>query len=120
MNDYGGGTDFPVTIRVCRTGGLTRHARCRGALRHHAGRGGHYVVTWTLGAENALTKQFPRRLQRRDFCQWVYKDARTCRYNGGLASCDRTLAGPLGCRAHNNVINFGGSPNLVSSNLVVS
>jgi hypothetical protein len=120
MNDYGGGTDFPVTVRVCQTGGLDDTPDVEEHFTIVQGTADNYVVNWSLGAENALTKQFPRRAQRRDFCQWVYKDARTCRYNGALTACDRTLSGTMGCRAHNNVINFGGSPNLVSSNLFVS
>jgi hypothetical protein len=120
MNDYDGGTDFPVTIRVCQAGGLNEAPDVEEHFVIVTGAVDNYVASWTLGAENALTKQFPRRLQRRDFCQWVYKDARTCRYNGSLTSCDRTLGGTMGCRAHNIVINFGGSPNLVSSNLVVA
>jgi len=30
--------------------------------------------------------------------------------SGGLATCDLTLEGPNGCRAHNNTRNFGGFP----------
>jgi phage-related protein len=120
MNDYGGGTDFPVVVRVCQTGALNETPDVEEHFTIVQATADNYVANWTLGAENALTKQFPRRQQRRDFCQWVYRDGNTCRYNGAMTSCDRTLAGPLGCRAHNNVINFGGYPNLVSSNLYVA
>jgi hypothetical protein len=120
MNDYGGGTDFPVTVMVCQAGGLNEAPDVQEYFSIVQATADNYVANWTLGAENALTKQFPRGTQRRDFCRWVYRDANTCRYNGGLASCDHTKNGPLGCKAHNNVINFGGYPNLVSSNVVVA
>jgi phage-related protein len=39
---------------------------------------------------------------------WEYFKVTT----GGLATCDYTLDGPNGCRAHNNTINFGGFPSI--------
>lgn len=32
---------------------------------------------------------------------------------GGLASCDHTLDGPTGCRAHSNTRRFGGAPGII-------
>jgi hypothetical protein len=120
MNDYGGGAGFPVTVMVCQTNALNEQPDIQEYFEIVTASADNYVANWTLGAENALTKMFPKRMQRRDFCQWAYRDGRTCRYNGALPACDHTLNGPLGCKAHDNVINFGGNPNLVSSNLFVA
>ncbi|MFP3609173.1 hypothetical protein SB778_03550 [Paraburkholderia sp. SIMBA_050] len=120
MNDYGGGAGFPVTVIVCETDALNEQPDIQEYFEIVTATADNYVTTWTLGAENALTKQFPRRMQRRDFCQWQYRDGRTCRYNGALPACDHTFSGPLGCKMHDNVINFGGQPNLVSSNIFVA
>jgi hypothetical protein len=117
MIDYDGGTGFPVTVMVVQAGGLNDAPDVTEFFEIVTGTADNYVANWTLGAENALTKQYPRRMQRRDFCQWVYRDTNTCRYAGTLLSCDRTLHGPLGCKAHENVINFGGNPNLNSGNV---
>jgi phage-related protein len=70
-----------------------------------------YVVNFTLGAESALTKAFPKRRQMRDFCAWRYKGGE-CKYEGAMESCDLSLNGPNGCDAHNNTINFGGYPGI--------
>ncbi|ATW57961.1 hypothetical protein CNR34_00028 [Pseudomonas phage nickie] len=72
-----------------------------------------YVATWTMGAENPLRKMFPLRKQEPDQCSFRYKDARTCGYGGGLASCDLSFDGPNGCRAHNNTKNYGGYPGII-------
>jgi len=117
MNDYGGGAGFPVTVMVCQAGGLDATPDVTEYFEIVTASVENYSVNWTLGAENALTKQYPRRMQRRDFCQWVYRDTNTCRYTGKLPTCDRTLHGTLGCKSHENVINFGGNPNLVSNNV---
>jgi phage-related protein len=70
-----------------------------------------YVATWSLGTENPLRITFPRRKQYRDRCPWLYKDE-NCTYSGDLPTCDFTLDGENGCRAHGNSINFGGMPGL--------
>jgi hypothetical protein len=68
---------------------------------------GSYSIELILGAENPLTLRFPPRLMFRDRCFWKYRGPQ-CRYTGGLGSCDYSLTGPNGCRAHSNVANFGG------------
>lgn len=72
-----------------------------------------YVATWSLGAENPLRRMFPLRKQEPDQCSFRYKDARTCGYGGSLATCDLSLDGPNGCRAHNNTKNYGGYPGII-------
>lgn len=49
-----------------------------------------------------------RRIPRRDHsatCPWTFKAADTCRYVGGLTSCDKSWEQ---CGARGNTINFGG------------
>ncbi|MGN8188654.1 hypothetical protein ACTJLD_21960 [Burkholderia sp. 22088] len=118
MQDNSGGTGFPVTVIVCSADNLNGTPEVQEYFEVVNASATNYTVSWTLGAENGLQKMFPKRIQRRDFCQWVYRDGSTCRYNGPMQVCDRTMEGTLGCRAHGNVINFGGYPNLVSSNSV--
>lgn len=113
MQDYGGGTGFPVTVIVSNSDALDEKPDVQEYFEVVQASADNYSVTWTLGTENALNRQVPRRMQRRDFCQWVYRDANTCRYNGSMPACDHSLHGTLGCRAHSNVVNFGGFPNLV-------
>ncbi len=54
----------------------------------------------------------PRRIYRADRCQWVYKDVLTCQYTGDLPTCDKVIDGTNGCRAHDNVIHYGGYPGI--------
>lgn len=68
-----------------------------------------YVVNVELGAENPLTRAFPARIQLRDRCPFRYKSFR-CGYKGDKPSCDLTLIGANGCRAHGNEKRFGGYP----------
>jgi hypothetical protein len=118
MEQYAGGVGFNVQVSVIASNNLNGEPEVTEYFQVVSASATNYQVAFTLGAENALTKQFPKRIQRRDFCPWVYKDVNTCRYTGALKSCDHTLDGTLGCRAHANVVNFGGMPNLVPSGSV--
>lgn len=111
MQSYGGGIGFKVTVMVVNAGNLVQPPEVSEYFEVIAASAANYVVSFTLGAESALAKVFPRRRQTRDFCQWRYKGAE-CGYTGALASCDLTLNGSNGCQAHNNVIRFGGFPGL--------
>jgi hypothetical protein len=113
MSDNAGGVGFQVTMSVIASNNLDGDAEVTEYFEVINASAANYVVTFTLGAENGLNRQFPKRIQRRDFCQWIYRDGSTCRYSGPLAACDHTLEGANGCRAHQNVVNFGGCPNLV-------
>ncbi|MFP3422090.1 hypothetical protein R0K19_22225, partial [Bacillus sp. SIMBA_161] len=70
-----------------------------------------YTLSFVLGMENPLSLRLPRRMQRRDRCQWQYKGPE-CKYTGGLKSCDYSLQGPNGCSAHNNEENYAGFPGI--------
>lgn len=72
-----------------------------------------YVASWTLGAENPLKRMFPLRKQEDNQCSFRYKEPSTCGYNGPKATCDLSLDGVNGCRAHANARNFGAYPGII-------
>jgi len=51
----------------------------------------------------------PLRRMRRDQCPYKYKNASTCQYAGGEATCRHTKDA---CASKDNVINFGGFPGI--------
>jgi phage-related protein len=118
MYAYDGGVGFPVTFLVAQAGSLDQAPDVQEFFEITSAQAANYVITWMLGAESGLTRTFPKRQQRKDFCQWIYRDQTTCRYSGNIPNCDRTLAGGNGCAAHQNAVNFGGMPNLVSANSI--
>lgn len=75
-----------------------------------------YSVTWQIGAENPITQPLPARKQMRERCQWRYK-GQECGYQGSLATCDLSLDGTNGCRAHQNQTRFGGFPGIQARNI---
>lgn len=111
MQDYAGGVGFKVTVAVVNAGNLTQPPEIVEHFEVVGANSNNYVCSFTLGAENNLTKSFPRRRQMRDFCQWRYKGAE-CGYTGTAPTCDLSLQGPNGCAAHNNVVRFGAYPGL--------
>lgn len=68
---------------------------------------GAQFVTFNLGHDRISGHPFPYGRFLRDNCRWIYKSTE-CGYAGGLPSCAKTLEGSNGCRAHANVIRFGG------------
>lgn len=115
LENYGGGVGFRVTLSVI-VGDTATMATAKPEVQFFfeitGASASEYSVSFTLGAENPLTKLFPRRLQVKNFCAWKYKDPSTCKYAGGMASCSFTLEGDNGCKAHNNDINFGAFPGI--------
>lgn len=111
MQNYGGGIGFNVSIMVVNAGNLTQAPEVIEYFQVVGAQTINYAVSFTLGAENNITKVFPRRRQMKDFCQWRYKSTE-CGYAGALPNCDLSLDGPNGCRAHGNVIHFGAFPGI--------
>lgn len=107
LQQYGGGVGFKVTVSVINAGNLAQGPEVQEFFEVIGAESSDYVISFTLGAENAVSRQFPRRKQTRDFCQWQYKSLQ-CGYTGGLPSCDLSLKGPNGCQTHANVLRFGG------------
>jgi hypothetical protein len=112
MQAYGGGLGFNVTIYVVNAGNLLQPPEVVEFFQVIGAKAANYIVTFTLGAENAVAVTFPKRRQTKDFCQWRYKDPETCAYAGSLATCDLSLQGPNGCVVHENSPNFGGYPGI--------
>ncbi len=115
MQSYGGGLGSNVTLTIARGDALTLAPEMQEFFQITGASAANYSATFQLGAENSVMKTFPRRRQYRDFCQWRYKDSTTCKYTGGLSTCDLTLQGPNGCAAHGNTPNFGAYPGLSSN-----
>lgn len=112
MEEYGGGVGFNITFYIVNAGALDEPPEMVEYFQVISASAVDYHAQFQLGAENEVMKTFPRRRQTRDYCQWRYKDPLTCRYAGGLGSCDLTLQGPNGCAAHNNTLNFGAYPGM--------
>lgn len=111
MQSYGGGVGFSVSIMIVNAGALSQPPEVIEYFQIIAAESSGYAVSFTLGAENALSHTFPRRRQARDFCQWRYKEG-DCGYSGYMPSCDLSLKGANGCKVHDNVIHFGAFPGI--------
>lgn len=116
MQDYGGGIGFNVTAMVVNAGNLGQGPEVAEYFQVTAAETANYVCTFTLGAENNITKAFPRRRQSKDYCQWRYKGPE-CGYTGPMPSCDLSLKGANGCKAHQNVVHFGAFPGINSRDI---
>jgi len=112
MQEYGGGIGFNVTFLVIRGDALNEAPEIMEFFQVVGASAAEYEANFQLGAENAVALTFPRRRQTKDFCQWRYKDPETCKYAGGMATCDLTLNGVNGCEAHENTHRFGAFPNI--------
>lgn len=111
MQAYGGGVGFLVAILVVNSAALTQAPEVIEHFEITGAESANYACSFTLGAENNITKSFPRRRQTKDYCQWRYKGD-DCGYSGDLPSCDLSLKGSNGCAAHQNVIHFGAYPGI--------
>jgi len=113
MQKYAGGVGFGVAIMVVNADALDAPPEIVENFEVTAASSANYVCTFTLGAENNLSKTFPRRRQMKDYCQWRYK-SEECGYTGSMPSCDLSLNGANGCKAHQNVVHFGAFPGISS------
>lgn len=112
MEGYTGGVGFKVRLYVVNTGNLSQAPEIEELLYVTSSSAKDYVATFTLGAGNPLAQRFPRRLQFRARCSWLYRGPE-CGYNGGMPTCDYSLQGENGCTAHNNNRRFGGFPGII-------
>lgn len=111
MEAYGGGVGSNVTFYLVNGGNLTQGAEAVEYFQITSASSTDYSHSFTLGAENTLMQTFPRRRQTKDFCQWRYKSTE-CGYTGSMPTCDLTLQGVNGCKAHANNLRFGAYPGL--------
>lgn len=112
MQKFNGGTGFKVRMHAVNSERLEHPPESTEYFEVTSASSTDYVATWQLGAENMLRQKCPRRKQHRDFCTWVYKDPDTCAYTGNMPTCDHSLSGVNGCKAHSNEANFGGFPSI--------
>ena len=108
---HAGGVGWKVRFKFINTGNLSQPPEIEEMVYIVASKAKTFAIDFTLGAVNPLAQRFPRRLQWRDRCSWVYK-GRECGYGGALVSCDYTLQGDNGCAAHGNTKNFGAFPGI--------
>jgi len=111
MQRHAGGVGFRVAIMVVNADNLDAPPEIIENFEVVGAGSANYDCTFSLGAENNITKTFPRRRQTKDYCQWRYK-GEECRYTGPMPSCDLSLNGPNGCAAHQNVVRFGAFPGI--------
>jgi phage-related protein len=112
IEPYGGGVGSSVIVGVVNVARLSAPPEVQEFFEVTGTSASDYHVMFTLGAENPLMKLFPRRQQAKDYCAWLYKSLTTCRYAGPKTTCDLTLNGANGCKAHQNEINFGAFPGI--------
>lgn len=116
MQQYGGAVNSDVKVTVLNTDNLDGDPEIVEYFQVVASSVQGYVVDFSLGAENALAIQIPRRNQLKDRCGWKFGGA-DCGYVGALTTCDQSLQGANGCTAHGNEANFGGFPGIKSSGI---
>jgi len=116
MQLYGGGVGFNVAISVVNAGNLAQPPEVVEYFVVIGATSTNYTCTFTLGAENIITKTFPLRIQTRDYCQFRFKGVE-CGYQGAMTSCDLSLRGINGCEAHGNQANFGAFPGISNQNV---
>lgn len=109
LQTYGSSLDWPARIKIINASNpsATIEIEQNFVLMSAVAKDNNYTIDFTLSAENPLTLQFPYRNQFRNRCDWIYK-GNECRYAGAMATCDYTLDGTNGCRAHSNAFNFSG------------
>lgn len=120
LENFQGGVNSDVTVSLVFTGMFDKPAAEQVAeisytFQVTGSSSSDRTASLTLGAPNLLMSNFPRRQQSRDFCSHEYKGP-YCAYSGPLTTCDRTLRGENGCRAHGNTLNFGGFPGIIPRN----
>lgn len=81
------------------------------------------VASFILGHYNFFILNFPRNRFIRSRCRWVYKSDQ-CKYDAGIATCDKTLEGAIGCTMHSDGSlgalqreRFGGFPGIPAGQL---
>lgn len=116
IEKYDGGVGFTIRLMIVNSGDLSQPADIDETFTVLGTSCKSFTVDFTLGARNPLLIRFPKRLQMRDRCSWRYK-GQECGYAGPIPSCDYSLNGPNGCRAHNNERRFGGFPGLRPRNV---
>ena len=108
---YDGGVGWKVRFKLINTTDTDADPEIEEMVYIIATNAQSYAVEFSLGARNPLTQRFPRNLQWRDKCGWVFKST-DCGYTGSDTFCDYTLQGPNGCSMKSNTRRFRGLPGI--------
>lgn len=108
---HNGGVGWKVRFKIVNSGNLAQPAEIEEFVYIIGAKANDYSIEFTLGARNPLAQTFPRRIQWRDRCPWIFK-SNECGYSGPVSTCDYTLQGPNGCAAKSNQKRFGGFPGI--------
>lgn len=112
LQEYDGAVDFPVRLIVVSSADTGSAEMIESfTVQNAQAMSDGFTVEFELGAENPLALRFPTRLQFRNRCFWRYKGTE-CGYTGALPTCDFSIDGANGCRAHSNEARFGGFPGI--------
>jgi phage-related protein len=124
LEQFRGGLGATVTIYVVNTAHLDGEPDLALEFVITGASADDTWATITLGAPSPLKRKFPRGQYLKNHCRHVYStpalqaslDPRAipCGYQGALATCDLTLDGANGCRAHDNSERFGGFPGIIN------
>lgn len=122
IETHSGAVDATVIISLLETGHLTGDPDLEFKFVVISTLSDDQVVTFTLGASNPLRQPFPFQFYQSNYCRHRYNTPEMqdnldpagamCNYQGNLTTCSKLLNGDNGCRAHNNLINFGGEPSI--------
>lgn len=107
MDIYGGGLGFECRLIIVNTGNPDQAPEIEEEFEVVGASTEGYTVSFSLGVTSALSERFPKRIQMRDQCPFIFK-GELCRYAGSATSCSYTYDGENGCKAKGNQVNFGG------------
>lgn len=108
---YGGGIGWKIRFKLVNTADIDADPEIEEMVYIVGATANNYNVELNLGARNPLAQRFPRNLQWRDKCGWIYK-GEGCGYTGPEEFCDYTLQGPDGCSVKGNTRRFRGLPGI--------
>jgi len=109
-------TGKKVVIRRVKSDDLTLGSEETFAISSAASQ--EATVAFNLSAPFMVAGIVMGRRAYRDACAWIFKSP-SCGYTGAIATCDKTLAGANGCRAHANAARFGGAPGIPQGAVII-
>lgn len=115
MLENGGIIDKPVTLKQVSLDSLssTTHHRTFRYLCTKAGIS-EDGASFELGSPLLTNRLLPKYRFLRYRCSFAFKDTRTCKYTGGLTTCDKSYDQASGCAGRSNQENYGGFPDLLT------
>lgn len=125
VDKYDGGTDSKCRLIALNMADLTGEPEVDVEFQVQDVQADEQWVSFQLGAPNPQRLPFPRSSYMNDHCDKDFNsptmqailDPRgvACAYEGPIQTCSHKLEGGNGCRAHNNILNFGGYPGVATT-----